>query len=121
MNQEGKFRGAMDYFTTSDHWFRLMAALQGPDPENTHIHSYVTMGMHPDSTEAIMCGIFEKYGWPSNRRIDRMSPLQDLGSLHGIEPKGKPHFDFQWYHGDVGIRGYDGGESGCNLLIWNRW
>lgn len=68
-----------------------------------------------------MCGIFEKYGYPSNRRIDRMSPLQDLGSLHGIEPKGKPHFDFQWYYGDVGIRGFNGGESGCNLLIWNRW
>jgi len=121
MNREEKFRDALGYFSSSDHWLRLMAALQEPDPRNVHIHSYVAMGIEPASAEAIICGIFEKYGWPSVRRIDYMSPREALGSLHGIEPKGKPHFDFQWFCGDVGVRACDGGESGCNLLTWNKW
>lgn len=42
--------------------------------------------------------------------------------LHGVEPKGKPHFDFQWFFNkEVGLRPCEGGESGCNLLVWNRW
>ena len=45
-----------------------------------------------------------------------------MGSLHGVEPEGKPHFDFQWFFNkDVGLKPCDGGEAGCNLLVWNRW
>jgi hypothetical protein len=45
-----------------------------------------------------------------------------MGSLHGVEPRGKPHFDFQWFFKpEVGLQACEAGESGCNLLIWNRW
>jgi ADP-heptose:LPS heptosyltransferase len=47
-----------------------------------------------------------------------MAPKAGMGSLHGVEPKGKPHFDYQWFFNkDVGLRALNGGESGCNLLV----
>jgi hypothetical protein len=111
-----------DYFRSSDHWRRICASLQDPDPWGTHIHTYVDTSVHPNSLEAIMCGYFERMGWPSSRKIDHMAPKAGMGSLHGVEPQGKPHFDFQWFFKpDVGLKACDGGESGCNLLIWNRW
>lgn len=110
------------YFVESDHWRRLCAALQDRDPKSSHIHAYVDTSVHPDSLEAVMTGYFERMGWPSVRKIDHMAPKAGMGSLHGVEPKGKPHFDFQWFfHKDVGLRPCEGGESGCNLLVWNRW
>lgn len=110
------------YFAESDHWRRLCAALQDPDPEGTHMHAYVETSVHPDSLEAIMKGYFRKKGWPSRRKIDHMAPKAGMGSLHGVEPTGKPHFDYQWFFNkEVGLRACEGGESGCNLLIWNRW
>jgi hypothetical protein len=110
------------YFAESDHWRRLCAALQDPDPEGTHVHAYVETSVHPDSLEAIMTKYFEKLGWPSARRIDHMAPKAGMGSLHGVEPKGKPHFDYQWFFKkDVGLKACEAGESGCNLLVWNRW
>lgn len=112
------------YFSESDHWRRLCATLQDPDPHGTHIHTYVDTSVHPDSLEAIMTGYFKRMGWPSSRKIDHMSPNFSIGmgSLHGVEPKGKPHFDYQWFFKkDVGLKACNGGESGCNLLFWNRW
>lgn len=110
------------YFSDSDHWRRLCAALNEPDPTGCHIHSYVETSVHPDSLEAIMIGFFDKMGCPSSRKIDHMAPKAGMGSLHGVEPKGKPHFDYQWFFNkDVGLRALNGGESGCNLLVWNRW
>jgi hypothetical protein len=110
------------YFSKSDHWRRLCGALQDPDPEGCHIHAYVDTSVHPDSIETIMIEYFEGMGWPSVRKIDHLAPNSKMGSLHGVEPKGKPHFDFQWFFNkDVGLRASNGGESGCNLLIWNRW
>ena len=51
-----------------------------------------------------------------------MAVRPGLGSLHGIEPKGKPHFDLHWvYDPECGLKGSDGGEGGSNLLAWNRW
>ncbi len=111
-----------EYFARSDHWRRLCGALQDPDPEGTHIHAYVDTCVDPDSLEAIMKGYFERMGWPSARKIDHMAPKAGMGSLHGVEPKGKPHFDYQWFFKpEIGLKACDGSESGCNLLIWNRW
>jgi hypothetical protein len=110
------------YFSDSDHWRRLCAALHDPDPHGCHIHAYVETSVHPDSLEAIMTEYFWRMGWPSSRKIDHMAPKAGMGSLHGIEPEGKPHFDYQWFfQKDVGLRPCEGGESGCNLLVWNRW
>ena len=111
-----------EYFAHSDHWRRLCGSLQDPDPEGTHIHAYVDTCVHPDSLETIMKGYFKAMGWPSSRKIDHMAPKAGMGSLHGVEPEGKPHFDFQWFFNpDVGLKACEGSESGCNLLIWNRW
>jgi hypothetical protein len=112
----------VEYFARSDHWGRLCAALQDPDPQNSHIHAYVETCVHPKSLEAIMTEYFRRLGWPMTRRIDHMAPKPGMGSLHGVEPKGKPHFDFQWFFREnVGLQAAEGGESGCNLLVWNRW
>ena len=79
------------YFSASDHWRRLCCSMLDPDPQGTHIHSYVDTSVHPDSLEALICGYFERLGWPSSRKIDHMSPAPGMGSLHGVEPEGKPH------------------------------
>jgi hypothetical protein len=110
------------YFRSSDQWRRLCAALPDPDPQGSHLHAYVETSVHPASLEAVMIGYFGRVGWPSSRKIDHMSPKAGMGSLHGIEPQGKLHFDYNWFfRGDVGLRAMDSGESGCNLLVWNRW
>ncbi|MCF8039560.1 MAG: hypothetical protein K9K64_02235 [Desulfohalobiaceae bacterium] len=110
------------YFADSDHWRRLCSALQDPDPTGCHIHSYVETSVHPDSLENLMKEYFARMGWPSVRKIDHMAPKKGMGSLHGVEPKGKPHFDYQWFfNSEAGLRPIESGESGCNLLVWNRW
>ncbi len=69
-----------------------------------------------------MTEYFKRMGWPSNRKINHMVPKKVMSNLHGVELKGKPHFDYQrFFNKHVGLRACDGGESGCNLLIWNRW
>lgn len=122
MERKALVEEVKDYFAYSDHWRRLCAVLQDPDPDGTHIHAYVETSVHPDSLEAIIVKYFDRMGWPSSRKIDQVGVRSDLGSLHGIEPKGKPHFDFNWiYKKEVGLRPCEGGESGCNLCAWNRW
>lgn len=122
MEREKLMEETKYYFAESDHWRRLCGALQDPDPQGCHIHAYVETSVHPDSLETIMGRYFERMGWPSARRIDHMAPKEGMGSLHGVEPQGKPHFDYQWFFNqDVGLRACEGGESGCNLLVWNRW
>jgi len=122
MERKALLAEVKSYFAESDHWRRLCSAMLEPDPQGTHIHAYVDTSVHPDSLEAVMAGYFERLGWPSARKIDHMAPKAGMGSLHGVEPKGKPHFDFQWFFNkDVGLRACEGGESGCNLLVWNRW
>jgi len=93
------------YFGASDHWRRLCGALQDPDPQGCHIHSYVVMSVHPKSIEQIITNYFSALGWPSVRKIDHVSPKENVGSLHGIEPSEKPHFDFHWmFDNRVGLR-----------------
>jgi hypothetical protein len=123
MKRDDLLSEAVAYFAESDHWRRLCAALEGDcDPHGSHVHAYVDTSIHPDSLEALMTGYFKRLGWPSSRKIDHMAPKAGMGSLHGVEPEGKPHFDFQWFFNkDVGLRACNGGESGCNLLVWNRW
>lgn len=122
MDRTTLLKEVTEYFVDSDHWHRLCGALPDPDPQGSHLHAYVETSVHPDSLEAIMVAYFERLGWPSSRKIDHMSPKPTMGSLHGIEPEGKLHFDFNWFFRDeVGLRAKDGGESGCNLLVWNRW
>ena len=111
------------YFAESDHWRRLCSTLHGEtDPHGAHVHAYVDTSVDPYSIEEIITGYFERLGWPSSRKIDHLATGKGSGSLHGIEPASKPHFDFQWfYNKNIGFRAHEGGEGGCNLLAWNRW
>ncbi len=121
MERKALLEDVKSYFVSSDHWRRLCASLVDPDPTGTHIHSYVETSVHPESLETLIKGYFELLGTPSTRKIDHMAPKAGMGSLHGIEPLGCPHFDYQWFFNkDVGLRALESGESGCNLLIWNR-
>jgi hypothetical protein len=112
-----------DYFSISDHWRRLCSAMANDqEPHGSHIHTYVETSVHPDSLEKIIVGYFKRLGWPSARKIDHLSPKPGMGAIHGIEPEGKPHFDFQYFFKkNIGMKPLEGGESGCNLLVWNRW
>jgi len=109
-----------------DQWRRMAAALeQDPEPRGTHAHIFVETCVHPNNIEELICGFFAQRGAPSARRIDYMAPRPgEMGSLHGVEPKGQPHFDFNFfYNPNVALAGSEGGahgESGCNLCIWNR-
>ena len=110
------------YFGSSDHWRRLLALLQDPDPRNSHVHTYVYTSVHPESLHDILVAYFALRGWPLVRRINRIRPRPGIGALHGIEPEGKLHFDFHWiYKPDVGVTPADGIEGGSNLLMWNRF
>ena len=111
-----------EFFALSDFWRRLLNVLQDSDPQGSHIHAYTNTCVHPKSLEKIMVRYFERRKWPITRRIDYMAVRPGLGSLHGIEPKGKPHFDLHWaYDPKTGLKGSEGGEGGSNLLVWNRW
>ena len=122
MKREEMVRDLTGYFRSSDQWMRLLMVLQDPDPHNTHIHFYMETCIHPTSLEKIVVGFFDLIGWPSARKIDWLTPKKGMGSLHGIEPKGKPHFDICWvYNKDVAVKPMEGGEGGNNLLCWNRW
>lgn len=112
MERQALLEEVIDYFAYSDHWHRLCAVLPDPDPQGSHLHAYLKTSVHPDSLETIMTGYFDRLGWPSIRTIDHMSPKAGRGSLHGIEPEGKLHFDFQWFfQEDVGLRPLDGDGS----------
>lgn len=121
MDQSALVEQIKEYLADSDHWRRLVAAIQDPDPRNAHVHSYVYTSVHPDSLEALLRGFFKRRGWPIVRRINRIRPRPGVLALHGIEPEGKVHWDFHWlYKGNVGLAPAHGVENGSNLLVWNR-
>jgi len=124
MEKDEVIRGVIDYFG-SDQWRRLMGALrEDTDPKRTHAHVYAETCVDPLALQKIIEGYLDRKGFPSARRIDVMAPKAGMGSLHGIEPRGLAHFDWNWfYNPDVALAATDGGakgESGCNLLVWNR-
>ena len=110
------------YLRTSDHWRRLLAYLQDPDPHNAHVHSYVYTSIHPESMEEILRRYFSKRGWPIDRTINKIRPRPGILQLHCIEPRDKVHFDLHLIHEEgVGIRPAHGVERDSNLLLWNRF
>lgn len=121
MKKEAIVTQMSEYFRESDHWRRLIAAIQDPQPRFAHAHIYVYTSVHPDSLEAILRGYFAARGWPISRRINRIRPKPNILALHGIEPAEKVHWDFHWlYQRDMGIAPAHGVENGSNLLVWNK-
>jgi len=123
ISKEQAIQGVIDYYK-SDQWRRLMAFLiQDPEPQGTHAHVYTETSVEPYALKEIMETYFARKGYPMARRIDVMSPKPGMGSLHGVEGKGLPHFDWNWFFNPdvslVATEGGEKGESGCNLCGWN--
>lgn len=124
MEKEKTIQGVISYFK-SDQWRRLMAMLvQDTDPQRTHAHVYTETSVAPLALQEIVEGYLARMDRPVARRIDVMAPKPGMGSLHGVEPKGLAHFDWNWfYNPEVTLaptQGGEKGESGCNLCGWNR-
>ena len=121
MDRQALVDEIVDYFNASDHWRRLLSLLQDPDPRGSHVHTYVHTSVHPESLELILRRYFDMVGAPIVRRINWIRPRPNVGALHGIEPRGRLHFDFHYIFNDgVGLRPADGVENGSNLLHWDR-
>ena len=123
MEKEKAIEGVIAYFR-SDQWRRLWAMLvQDTDPRRTHAHVYAETCVDPGALQRIIEGHLAQLGRPIARRIDVMAPKAGMGSLHGVEPKGLAHFDWNWFFNPevalAGTQGGEKGESGCNLLGWN--
>jgi len=68
-----------EYFVDSDHWRRLCASLQDPDPWGTHIHAYAETSVHPDSLEKIMTEYFPII--PTAFRNDLFGPYKSSAGM----------------------------------------
>jgi len=86
----------------SEQWNNLMNVLNKTDEHVHHIHVYVETKIHPLSLEEIVKGYFKKNGLEIDRKIEIFTSGQVIGSgsIHGIEPKGKPHFDLIWSYSE---------------------
>ena len=93
MQQQDMVNDIQAYLRNSDHWRRLLAYLQDPDPCNAHVHSYVYTSIHPESMEEILRRYFAKRDWPIDRSINRIRPRAGILALHSIEPRDKVHFE----------------------------
>jgi hypothetical protein len=82
----------------SEQWNDLLNILNNQDEPIHHIHVYIETKIHPLSLEEIVKGYFKKIGLEIDRKIEIFTSGQVIGSgsIHGIEPKGKPHFDLIW-------------------------
>jgi hypothetical protein len=90
-----------------EQWSRVLDVLEERDGPVSHAHVYVDTYIHPLSLDEIVAGFFAKRGVPLERRTEIFTSGQhsDKGSVHGIEPKGQPHFDLLFgYTRDAAIR-----------------
>ena len=86
----------------SEQWNNLVNILNKKDESIHHIHAYVETKIHPLSLEEIVRGYFKRIGHEIERKIEIFTSGQVIGSgsIHGIEPKGMPHFDLIWSYSD---------------------
>jgi hypothetical protein len=82
----------------SEHWLKVIEVLSITDEPIYHAHAYIETQIHPMSLEEVVKGYFAKIGRPVHRKIEIFTSGQvaDSGSIHGIEPRGMPHFDLLW-------------------------
>ena len=114
-------QGVATYFR-SHQWEHLMHLLNDLD-QRSHIHLFVNTSIHPNSLEALVKGNLAHRGWGVNRGNEILSPRPGWGTLHGIHPRGKPHFDLNWrFRPDVVLEPLEeaDGEQGKNILYWDE-
>lgn len=107
-----------EYFN-GEHWRRVLDVLEERDGPITHAHAYIDTCIHPMSLDEVIGRYFAKHGKPLHRRTEIFTSGQhsDKGSIHGIEPKGQPHFDLLFgYTDEVAIRP----SKGTDLESWSE-
>ncbi|MEA5030978.1 MAG: hypothetical protein VB025_02395 [Sphaerochaeta sp.] len=118
MKKDELKKSVVDYFM-SDQWIKFMQIMNTKDEKINHIHIYVDTNLNPWVIEQLLIGYFEKIGHPIERKIEIFTSGQILGSgtIHGVEPKGLPHFDMVFrYEDNVGIRPTAGRRE--NVEYW---
>ncbi len=117
--------GILDYFQ-SEHWTNFLDYhLDNPSEEIWHSHIYVSTSIHPDSLVPIVEGFFAARHQGLVRCIDYLTPKPEieLGALHNIHPKGKPHFDFFFrFDGNVILEPMpiEKAEKRQNAISWGK-
>jgi hypothetical protein len=110
----------VDFFK-SEYWDNALRHLNNPDTH--HVHVYINTSIEPKDLEKALLAYFDAKGMQSQRHIDHMAPRFGTGALHGIHPKGLPHFDIMFnYKKDVVIEPMDPleAEMGSNLKAWGK-
>lgn len=87
-------KSTADYFK-SEQWLNLMDLLNKTDEAVHHVHIYIQTQINPMCIEQLMKEYFKKIGHGIERKIEIFTSGQEIGSgtIHGVEPKGLPHFD----------------------------
>jgi len=112
-----------EYFH-SDHWRNLVDMLEKTGDEKVyHAHIYWDTSVHPCSLEPLVRECFRKIGHPVDRVIEIYALNPKRGTLHGIEPRGLPHFDIVWrFNNDVLVAPMPNEEAPhhANLAGWGK-
>jgi hypothetical protein len=107
------------YFKT-DQWQRLMTILNKTDEPIYHVHVYIDTNLNPLCVEQLLKHYFAKAGHPISRKIEIFTSGQIIGSgtIHGVEPKGLPHFDMVFrYSSDLPIKATNKED---NVEFWGK-
>lgn len=121
MDTHDYVRGVATYFR-SHQWQQLTHLLRSLN-QRSHIHLFVNTSIHPTSLEALVKGYLKLQGWGVNRGNEILCPGPGRGTLHGIHPRGMPHFDMNWrYRAEVVLAPMEEaeGEQGKNILYWDE-
>jgi hypothetical protein len=113
--------GVAAYF--SSHQFNEFIRLLRTLEQRSHIHLFVNTSIHPESFQTILKEYLKSIGLPCTRTNEVLIGTPTVGTLHGVHPKGTPHFDIKWgYKPGVTLEPMEeaSGELGQNLLYWDQ-
>lgn len=114
-------RSCAVYFR-SHQWEYLMELLQRLD-QRSHIHLFVDTSIHPRSLEQLIKRYLEQRNCGVNRGNEILSPRPGWGTLHGVHPRDRAHFDVNWrFSSNVVLQpmAEADGEQGKNILFWDE-
>lgn len=91
----------------SEQWAEMMRVMQRPPSDVYHIHIYVDTKVNPWCLLHILKCYFKKIGCPVERKVELFTSgqISGCGTIHGVEPKGMPHFDMIFRYSDDCVLG----------------
>ena len=117
--------GLISYFK-GEHWQNFINHhLIHENDDVYHAHIYVDTCIAPDTMRTLMAAFWEAKGLPLVRRMDPISPKDDVIAMHSVTPTDRPAFDFfMRYQKDVVLDAMPAddphAEQGHNALSWGR-